>query len=121
MSKFSIRALMRSLRHSEHTSHIRVNCICPWFTVTHLLPISTYQALDSADTHYATPASCALALLKLCATSSINGRALGVFPVSERCASGYVDLESDDYNEGDVLWEWDGEMARITSRGEDGP
>ena len=43
------------------------------------------------------------------------GRALGIFPRSQ-VKSGYADLDSDDYKEGDFMKSWDDEIARVLAR-----
>ena len=81
---------------------------------------------------YAAVQDVAQALLKFASDTSINGelsalrsgesfaqtcsgRAFGIFPRS-KVTSGYADLDSDDYKEGDFLKPWDDEISRVLAR-----
>ncbi len=90
----------------------------------------TKAFLEGNGAEYATSQDAAQALLKLVSDPSINGensvqfrnmmlsitgRAFGILPRTQ-VKSGYVDLDTDDYKDGEFMKPWDDEIAKVVAR-----
>ncbi|KAH6871219.1 short chain dehydrogenase reductase [Thelonectria olida] len=105
MSKWGSRGLFRNLRRTSWREGIRVNFTAPWYVRTHILSSKIIEYLESEGVKFATVEDCAKAMLRIASDKEINGRAFGIVP-KEEAPEGYVDLEHDDYQEGDSLKTW---------------
>jgi len=105
ISKWGARGLMRNLRRTAWKESIRVNLVAPWYVRTPILNKDIQEFLDGKGVGFATVEDTCKAMLKIASDTTVNGRALGVVPRDE-AREGYMDLDHDDYKEGDVLREW---------------
>ncbi|KAL6244013.1 hypothetical protein RBB50_008882 [Rhinocladiella similis] len=95
-SKFGLRGLMRSARHTSWQAGIRVNFIGPWYTKTTILKPAVIERLSSKGVEFAEVEDCTTAVLRIATDKSINGRSLAILPRSET-ALGYIDAQLDDF------------------------
>ncbi|KAH7142122.1 short chain dehydrogenase reductase [Dactylonectria macrodidyma] len=105
MSKWGARGLFRNLRRVSWRDGVRVNFVAPWYVRTPILADKIIQYLESKDVKFATVEDCARAMIHIASEREINGRAFGIVP-KEEAPQGYMDLEHDDYQEGDFLQSW---------------
>ncbi|KAF7557421.1 hypothetical protein G7Z17_g638 [Cylindrodendrum hubeiense] len=105
ISKWGARGLFRNLRRTAWREGIRVNFTAPWYVRTPILSDRIIQYLESKGVNFATVDDCARAMLHIASDKEINGRAFGIVP-REEAPEGYMDLEHDDYQEGDFLLGW---------------
>ncbi|KAH8695620.1 hypothetical protein BGW36DRAFT_429489 [Talaromyces proteolyticus] len=103
-AKHGVRGLMTCLRRKQA---IRVNCIAPWFIATPILKDSfvesTRRQFEAKGVDFALAEDAVSAVFRLVTDTSINGRTLGIVP-RQLSSSGYMDLNHDDYNESDPLY-----------------
>ncbi|KAH8703862.1 short chain dehydrogenase reductase [Talaromyces proteolyticus] len=105
ISKWGARGLMRNLRRTTWKEGIRVNLVAPWYVRTPILSKDIQDYLDGKGVGFALVEDSAKAMLKIASDASINGRAFGI--VSRKDApEGYMDLDHDDYKDGDILKGW---------------
>ncbi|KAF2806029.1 short chain dehydrogenase reductase [Mytilinidion resinicola] len=114
ISKFGARALMRNLRRTIWEENIRVNLVAPWYVRTPILGQKVQDYLDGQGVGFALTEDAAKAMLKIASDTSVNGRALGIVP-RVTAPEGYMDLDKDDYKEGDIVKTWQ-EIALATTR-----
>ncbi|KAK6078999.1 fungal specific transcription factor domain-containing protein [Seiridium cupressi] len=105
MSKWGARGLFRNLRRISWRDNIRVNFVAPWYVRTPILPDSVVEYLASKGVKFARVEDCARAMLNIVADEGINGRSFGIVP-REEAPEGYMDMNHDDYHEGDFLMDW---------------
>lgn len=105
ISKWGARGLFRNLRRTSHRDSIRVNFVAPWYVRTPILSAKVIEYLQGKGVKFATVDDCARAMLNIAADQSIHGRSFGIVP-REEASQGYVDLEHDDYQDGDFMKEW---------------
>ncbi|TVY17128.1 5'-hydroxyaverantin dehydrogenase [Lachnellula arida] len=105
VSKWGARGLMRNLRRTIWKEDIRVNLVAPWYVRTPILGQEIQAYLVGKGVEFATVEDCAKAMLKIASDTTINGRGIGIVPRSV-APEGYMDLDHDDYKEGDFLKEW---------------
>ncbi|KAK9422985.1 putative Short chain dehydrogenase reductase [Seiridium unicorne] len=105
MSKWGARGLFRNLRRISWRDNIRVNFVAPWYVRTPILPDSVIEYLASKGVKFARVEDCARAMLNIVADEGINGRSFGIVP-REEAPEGYMDMNHDDYHEGDFLMDW---------------
>ncbi|KAJ0419716.1 hypothetical protein BJY00DRAFT_313862 [Aspergillus carlsbadensis] len=105
ISKWGARALMRNLRRTAWKEGIRVNLVAPWYVRTPILPEAVQRYLDGKGVGFALVEDACKAMLRIASDHDINGRCFGIVPRKE-APEGYMDLDHDDYKEGDVLKAW---------------
>ncbi|KAH7134490.1 short chain dehydrogenase reductase [Dactylonectria estremocensis] len=105
MSKWGARGLFRNLRRVSWRDGVRVNFVAPWYVRTPILADKIIQYLESKDVKFATVEDCARAMMQIASEKNINGRSFGIVPKDE-ATQGYMDLEHDDYQDGDFLKSW---------------
>ncbi|CAK7232063.1 hypothetical protein SCUCBS95973_008135 [Sporothrix curviconia] len=105
VSKYGVRGLFRNLRRTLHRDDVRINFVAPWYVRTPILSDKVVEYVTSKGVKFATVADGVRAMLNIAADQSINGRAIAIVP-REEAPYGYMDLEHDDYEEGDVLKGW---------------
>ncbi|CAK7238081.1 hypothetical protein SEUCBS140593_010310 [Sporothrix eucalyptigena] len=105
VSKWGARGLFRNLRRTVHRENIRVNFVAPWYVRTPILSEKIIEYLEGKGVHFATVDDCARAMLNIASDTTIHGRAFGIVPRVE-APQGYMDLEHDDYQEGDFMKGW---------------
>ncbi|KAH6977416.1 short chain dehydrogenase reductase [Ilyonectria sp. MPI-CAGE-AT-0026] len=105
ISKWGARGLFRNLRRTAWREGIRVNFVAPWYVRTPILSDKVIQYLESKGVNFATVDDCARAMVHIASDKDINGRALGIVP-REEASEGYMDLQHDDYQDGDFLKGW---------------
>ncbi|PGH05247.1 hypothetical protein AJ79_06858 [Helicocarpus griseus UAMH5409] len=115
MSKFGVRALMRSLRRNAWVDSIRVNLIAPGYIITPAYPAELITFFASKGVKFASGEDASKATLRIASDQSVNGRSLAVVS-REDCAEGYLDLAQDDYPEGSQLRAWQELSLKIGSR-----
>ncbi|KAN0089650.1 short chain dehydrogenase reductase [Hyaloscypha variabilis] len=103
--QWGIRGLMRNLRRTAWKESIRVNLVAPWFVRTPILDQGIQDFLDGKGVGFATVDDACTAMLKIASDTTVNGRAIGIVHRKE-APEGYMDLDRDDYKEGDALKEW---------------
>lgn len=113
---------MRNLRWTSWHDSIRVNVVAPWVINTPILPEGAAAYLESQGAEFALAEDAAKTMLKIASDREVNGeisitrlkkplvlkilgRSFGVVPRSWE-ADGYVDLDFDDYKEGQPLDRW---------------
>lgn len=101
-SKFALRGMMRTLRRTAHLDGIRVNLIAPWYIRTDIIGEVTTKSLDNNDVPFAETADAANAALRIASDQTIAGHALAIVP-RKYVPNGFVDLDYDDYDEGELL------------------
>ncbi|KAH6620184.1 hypothetical protein C7974DRAFT_227586 [Boeremia exigua] len=101
-SKWGMRGIMHSLRRTAGLHGSRVNVLSPWYVRTNILTKETFDHVESAGVHIAKTEDAGQALLRLLSDTSINGRMLFIAP-RKWAASGYVDLDIDEYPEVSLL------------------
>ncbi|KAJ5355640.1 hypothetical protein N7517_010249 [Penicillium concentricum] len=99
-TKFAVRAIMRSLRH---TGRCRVNIVAPWFIAT---PIMTGEVvktlggqLTAQGSEFAHSDDSVECFLRIASDKSIHGRGFAIVP-RNIIKQGYIDLDEDDFREG---------------------
>ncbi|KAK4630963.1 5'-hydroxyaverantin dehydrogenase [Fulvia fulva] len=104
-SKWGVRGLLRSIRTTGPAQGVRVNLIAPWFVDTRIMSDEIKQKLRAGGIEFCDIQDAARAVLHFASTKHINGRALTIVPksVSQR---GYVDLQEDDFPEGELITQW---------------
>ncbi|KAK9777150.1 putative Short chain dehydrogenase reductase [Seiridium cardinale] len=105
MSKWGARGLFRNLRRISWRHNIRVNFVAPWYVRTPILADSVIEHLASKGVKFARVEDCTRAMLNIVADEGINGRSFGIVP-REEAPEGYMDMNHDDYHEGDFLMDW---------------
>ncbi|CAK7223818.1 hypothetical protein SEUCBS140593_005360 [Sporothrix eucalyptigena] len=102
-AKHGVRGVMTCLRRK---GLVRVNCLAPWFIATSIMPKSFIESTGAQfrakGVDFAITDDAVLAVARLVTDTSINGRTLGIVP-RQLSPSGYMDLESDDFEEGEPL------------------
>ncbi|PGH21653.1 hypothetical protein AJ80_03086 [Polytolypa hystricis UAMH7299] len=99
MSKFAIRALMRSLRRSSWCDSRRVNLVAPTYIPTESYPHEFLRHLKSCGIKLGQQDDACKAVMRIASDRGVNGRTLAVLS-REDCPQGYVDFAQDDYEEG---------------------
>lgn len=105
ISKWGARGLFRNLRRTSHRDSVGVNFVAPWYVRTPILSAKIIDYLESKGVKFATVDDCARAMLNIAADPSIHGQSFGIVPRKE-APQGYVDLEHDDYQDGDFMKAW---------------
>ncbi|TVY36533.1 5'-hydroxyaverantin dehydrogenase [Lachnellula subtilissima] len=105
VSKWGARGLMRNLRRTIWKENIRVNLVAPWYVRTPILGEEIQAYLVGKGVEFATVEDCTKAMLKIASDTTINGRGIGIVPRTV-ATEGYMDLDHDDYKEGDFLKRW---------------
>ncbi|CAK7234690.1 hypothetical protein SBRCBS47491_009034 [Sporothrix bragantina] len=105
VSKYGTRGLFRNLRRTLHRDDVRINFVAPWYVRTPILSDKVVEYLQGKGVKFATVPDCARAMLNIAADTSIHGRSIGIVP-REEAPHGYMDLEHDDYEEGDFMKGW---------------
>ena len=85
------------------------------FIKTSLVTPEGWAFLESQGLEYAAVEDVALGMMKLASDPNINGRAFAILPRSA-VKSGYADMDTDDYREGDFMKVWDDAIAKVTVR-----
>lgn len=75
VSKFGVRAIMRSLRWTSWQESIRVNVVAPWLIKTPMLTERTMVHLESKGTPFASEEDAVKAILRIASDRSMNGKA----------------------------------------------
>ncbi|CAH0057282.1 unnamed protein product [Clonostachys solani] len=104
-SKWGVRGFLRSYRRDLHNENIRVNLVAPWYVRTPILSDATVEFLQSKGVNFATMDDAASTMLRIAAMKEVNGRSFGIVP-KEMASLGCLDLEHDDYQEGDFMKGW---------------
>ncbi|KAH7120292.1 hypothetical protein B0J13DRAFT_680595 [Dactylonectria estremocensis] len=104
MSKWGARGLFRNLRRSASKEGIRVNFVAPWYVRTPILPGPIVERFESNGIKFAALEDCAKAMLHIATEKQMNGHAFGIVP-REEASEGYIDLQHDDYEDGDFMKE----------------
>jgi len=103
-AKFGVRGLMCNLRRAEC---FRVNVIAPWFIATPIMSEKVVETLGSqlksVGAEFAEVEDSVKAVMRVATDKSINGRSFAVVP-RNTCAQGYLDIDHDDFKEGDILY-----------------
>ncbi|OJD27474.1 hypothetical protein ACJ73_01132 [Blastomyces percursus] len=102
MSKFGVRALMRSLRRNAWVDMIRVNLVAPGYIITPAYTEEIISFFKSKGVKFASEDDACKAVLRIASDTAVNGRSLAVVS-KEDCAEGYFDLAQDDFSEGSKL------------------
>ncbi|KAL3443583.1 hypothetical protein BJX65DRAFT_311743 [Aspergillus insuetus] len=105
ISKWGGRALMRNLRRTAWKENIRVNLGAPWYVRTPILPVAVQECLDRKGAGFALAEDACKAMLQIASDCTINGRAFAIVAQKE-ALEGNLDLNHDDYKDGDVLKGW---------------
>ncbi|OCL02802.1 NAD(P)-binding protein [Glonium stellatum] len=115
-AKFGVRGLMCNLRHA---GRFRVNVVAPWFIATPIMSEKVVETLvpqlKSAGSEFAEVGDSVNAVLRVATDKSISGRSLAVVPRSA-CAQGYLDLDHDDFKEGDIMYQLQSVCLGVTHR-----
>jgi short chain dehydrogenase len=72
-SKFGLRGLYRSMRHTTWQEGIRVNYVGPWYTKTSIMSDAVIERLSSKGVEFSLTGDCAAAMLKIATDKEING------------------------------------------------
>ncbi|OJD16863.1 hypothetical protein AJ78_03007 [Emergomyces pasteurianus Ep9510] len=102
MSKFGVRALMRSLRRNAWVDSIRVNLVAPGYIITPAYTEEIIAFFKSKGVEFASEDDACKAVMRIASDTTVNGRSLAVVPRVD-CAEGYFDLTQDDFPEGSKL------------------
>ncbi|KKZ59969.1 hypothetical protein EMCG_00811 [[Emmonsia] crescens] len=98
MSKFGVRALMRSLRRNAWVDSIRVNLVAPGYIITPAYTEEIIAFFKSKGVKFASEDDACKAVLRIASDTTVNGRSVAVVP-REDCTEGYFDLALDDFPE----------------------
>ncbi|PGH06780.1 hypothetical protein GX51_02221 [Blastomyces parvus] len=115
MSKFGVRALMRSLRRNAWVDSIRVNLVAPGYIITPAYTKEIIAFFKSKGVKFASEDDACKAVLRIASDTMVNGRALAVVS-KEDCAEGYFDLAQDDFSEGSKLHDMQDVALNVGSR-----
>jgi len=108
-SKFALRGLMRSMRHTTWQSGIRVNYVGPFYTKTDIISQAVIDRLEAKGVKFSLKEDCAAAMLKIATDKTINGHSLAIVPREDH-KQGFIDAELDDMEDGTY---WD-ELQKAT-------
>ncbi|OAX77716.1 hypothetical protein ACJ72_07982 [Emergomyces africanus] len=103
MSKFGVRALMRSLR--RNAGSIQFESIWLHQGIYIITPAYTEEVISffkSKGVKFASEDDACKAVLRIASDATVNGRSLAVVPRAD-CTDGYFDLTQDDFPEGSKL------------------
>jgi NAD(P)-dependent dehydrogenase (short-subunit alcohol dehydrogenase family) len=114
-SKHGIRGVMQSLRRTIHTRDMRVNLLAPWYIQTPALPKTSAEMLLSKGVKFALASDAAQATLHIASDRQLNGRCLTIVPRDED-PRGYMDMNHDDYADGDYAATWQKTMIHASHR-----
>ncbi|KIX96493.1 uncharacterized protein Z520_07759 [Fonsecaea multimorphosa CBS 102226] len=118
-SKFGLRGTMRCLRRTSLQHGTRVNYIAPWYIKTDIISDAVAERITDKGAVFASIDDAAEALLRAACDKSVCGRALAIVP-RIWATLGYLDVDHDDYKEGDFLKQWQ-EIVLKTSHRLTGP
>jgi len=103
-SKYATRGIMKALRGYVPQHGARINIIAPWFIRTGIIDEKYDEILTKNNTPFAEIDDAAAAVLHIASDRTMNGRALAILPRAyPGNDKGYLDLQMDDYAEGDVF------------------
>ncbi|EEH03692.1 conserved hypothetical protein [Histoplasma capsulatum G186AR] len=115
MSKFGVRALMRSLRRNAWVDSIRVNLVSPSYIITPAYTEEIIAFFESKGVKFASESDACKAILRIASDTTVNGRSIAVVS-KEDCAGGYFDLAEDDFPEGSKLYDLQNVATNVGSR-----
>ncbi|EGC48022.1 conserved hypothetical protein [Histoplasma capsulatum var. duboisii H88] len=115
MSKFGVRALMRSLRRNAWVDSIRVNLVSPSYIITPAYTEEIIAFFKSKGVKFASESDACKAILRIASDTTVNGRSIAVVS-KEDCAVGYFDLAEDDFPEGSKLYDLQNVATNVGSR-----
>ncbi|EXJ91556.1 hypothetical protein A1O3_00104 [Capronia epimyces CBS 606.96] len=118
-SKFGLRGTMRCLRRTCWQHGTRVNYIAPWYIKTDIISDAVAERITSKGAVFASIDDAARALIRICVDTTVYGRSLAIVP-RMWAPLGYLDVDHDDYKEGDFLKKWQ-EIVLNTSHRLTGP
>lgn len=131
-TKFGVRGLMGNLRWTSWKDSIRVNVVAPWFIQTPIIKKEDLEYLESVGAEFALQEDAANAMLRIASDGNLNGiaativdssysmltnccegRSLAIVPRSWN-SDGYVDVDHDDFKDGDPLQLWQKKIIAIS-------
>jgi len=118
-SKFGLRGTMRCLRRTSLQHGTRVNYIAPWYIKTDIISDAVAARITAKGAAFASIDDAAEALMRAACDTNVCGRSLAIVP-RMWAPLGYLDVDHDDYKEGDFLKQWQ-EIVLKTSHRLTGP
>ncbi|ETI26510.1 hypothetical protein G647_03287 [Cladophialophora carrionii CBS 160.54] len=114
-SKFGLRGTMRCLRRTALQHGTRINYIAPWYIKTDIISDAVAKRITDKGAVFASIDDAAEALVRIASDTTVHGRSLGIVP-RMWAPLGYVDVDHDDYREGDFLKEWQEIVLKTSHR-----
>ncbi|OAL38361.1 hypothetical protein AYO20_02420 [Fonsecaea nubica] len=114
-SKFGLRGTMRCLRRTSLQHGTRVNYIAPWYIKTDIISDAVAERITSKGAVFASIDDAGEALVRIASDTSVQGRSLAIVP-RIWAPLGYLDVDHDDYKDGDFLKGWQEIVLRTSHR-----